>query len=515
MPGIPGIIFDLYGTLVRIGDPVIHKAIPRALGVPARPWIELVRNRLLTSSFAGVSEFVTAICDALLAAGPNGHRPTVDRDTAMARCTALVERELASVERCEGVLPYLRFLRRRGHRLGLVSNLTSVHRDAIRTLDIEEQFDAVAFSCEEDLCKPDRRIFLDLCRRLEVEPGDALMVGDSLHNDVKAARDVGMRAVRVGGPPPREGVAEVRDLAWSVVDGDGVRRPLVGGGGRVSLAGSEVELDDPSCLPDDEQGRYNLVGVARGRRRAGPAPSETKLYCKRFRHPETAHVEAFAREVLEMAGLPSCAATVTEGAEPCLVMARAPGSKLEGRVDADLARELGRHCAVGYVFANADLRSRNAFVRRGTEGPAVTMLDLEHMFFNLALETDGLEDPFHPDTFDRLSEEELERRLRRRVLTERTTRRAMRSFVEPESAESERGRAFRSGWISAYRHVQSKVDPICRRIDDRVHTRPFLIIGTSSYRRAMATIDVEDIRKRILRDPEALFPRLAALKDRG
>jgi FMN phosphatase YigB (HAD superfamily) len=40
--------------------------------------------------------------------------------------------------------------------------------------------------------KPDRRIFQWTCEALGIEPGDALMIGDTLHADYEGARAVGM-----------------------------------------------------------------------------------------------------------------------------------------------------------------------------------------------------------------------------------------------------------------------------------------------------------------------------------
>ena len=220
-----------------------------------------------------------------------------------------------------------------------------------------------------------------------------------------------------------------------------------------------MSLALPLPVPDDEQGRYNLVSRAPatpvdGRPPADGAPAE--LFCKRFLFPEAAHVELLAHQVMAEAGLPVCQAALVEDSEPCLVVTRAPGVKFRGPVDPVLAFEVARQCAAAYVFSNADLRPRNAFVSHDGPRPVVTMIDLEHCFFNLALEVDGLEDPLRPATFDRLTREEIERRLRRRVLSERTTRRAMRTFVELDRLDSDVGLAFKAGWIAAYEAMRAR-----------------------------------------------------------
>jgi hypothetical protein len=256
-------------------------------------------------------------------------------------------------------------------------------------------------------------------------------------------------------------------------------------------------------LNDDEQGRYNLVARAHLVHDDG---SSRDVFCKRFLFPEAVHVEEFAHRIHAAMGVASCPVQVTAGPEPCLVVAKAEGVKMEqGSVAPDLAREIGRQCAMAYLFANADLRPRNAFLAWQGGTPRVTLVDLEHCFFNMAMDVSGLGDPLVPETFDRLPEAELERRVLKRVLTERTTRRARRTFFETDSLESATASAFKDGWLDIYRRAQGRADQLCAMLEERVVRPPYLIIGTQSYRRAMARADVRDIRSRILQDPERVF----------
>jgi FMN phosphatase YigB (HAD superfamily) len=60
-------------------------------------------------------------------------------------------------------------------------------------------------------------VFAAALRALSAEPGDAVMVGDSLPNDVDGALAAGLRAVwvnRAGAPLPtgRGDLVEIRDL---------------------------------------------------------------------------------------------------------------------------------------------------------------------------------------------------------------------------------------------------------------------------------------------------------------
>lgn len=465
--------------------------MPRLLGVDAAKWMGLVREDLLTRRFDDRAGFVRFICERL----------APGRDGAEERLLAMVQDELASVEPCEGVFSLLAFLRRRGYSLGLLSNLSSVHKDPLRRLAIEPLFDATGFSCDAGVCKPEPRFYLDLCARLGAEPEATLVVGDSLPNDVRAPRALGMRALRVGGTSA-EGLATAALLGFISLQPGSELVPLLAAGHQVSLGGRTGILRGLSPLPDPEQGRYNLVAIGTVEFDGGEVST---VYCKRYMFPEGAHVEEFAHRFLGALGMPSCHAAVTAGPEPCLVASKAPGAKLEGTTTAPLALQVGRQAALAYLFANADLRPRNAFVSYEGNDPTITMIDLEHCFFNLALDVSGVSDPLRPETLDRMSDAELSGRVQRRVLTPRTMKRARRAFFGTDDLPNELEQAFKDGWVVAYREVQAQAERACGLLEERIRREPFLIIGTQAYRRAMARVDLAEIRRRLDEDAETVY----------
>jgi putative hydrolase of the HAD superfamily len=103
------------------------------------------------------------------------------------------------------VQPMLAALRERGLRLGLLSNTARDldefvvhHRLAV---------DAVLTSRTHGKTKPHETIFRRMLELLDVRPSEAVMVGDTLEDDVEGALAVGMRALlvdREGRYPGRE-----------------------------------------------------------------------------------------------------------------------------------------------------------------------------------------------------------------------------------------------------------------------------------------------------------------------
>jgi putative hydrolase of the HAD superfamily len=80
-------------------------------------------------------------------------------------------------------------------KTGIVSNAWPGTREAIAEYVNATDFDAILFSAEVGLAKPDRRIFDLALDRLGVEPGEAMFVDDVLAN-VEAAKSIGMIGVR-------------------------------------------------------------------------------------------------------------------------------------------------------------------------------------------------------------------------------------------------------------------------------------------------------------------------------
>ena len=91
----------------------------------------------------------------------------------------------------EDVLPTLAELRAHGLKIGLVSNTGRNLDEFVAHHGLE--VDAAVSSGAHGKTKPHPTIFLSALKRLEVKPADAVMIGDSIEDDVEGAKAVGMR----------------------------------------------------------------------------------------------------------------------------------------------------------------------------------------------------------------------------------------------------------------------------------------------------------------------------------
>jgi putative hydrolase of the HAD superfamily len=97
----------------------------------------------------------------------------------------------------------LREIHGAGIKIGLISNSHRCLASFQTHFELEGLFDVTVSSIEHGYMKPHRSIFEAALKGVDVPAADAVMVGDSLTQDVDGARRLGMRGVLVArsGPP--------------------------------------------------------------------------------------------------------------------------------------------------------------------------------------------------------------------------------------------------------------------------------------------------------------------------
>jgi len=91
----------------------------------------------------------------------------------------------------------LRALAASGRRIGLISNSHRCLESFQSHFELRGLVDATISSPDHGFMKPHPSIFSEAVQRLAVQPADALMVGDSIRDDVEGALRAGMRAALV------------------------------------------------------------------------------------------------------------------------------------------------------------------------------------------------------------------------------------------------------------------------------------------------------------------------------
>jgi putative hydrolase of the HAD superfamily len=207
---MPAVIFDLDDTLyphvqhVHSGFAAVAAYVDRHFGVPAKDAYATLR--VARDAGRRGSEF-ERLCEVVrldaaivpdLVREYNAHRPQ------------LWLRHDASAA--------LRILRESGWRTALLTNgHPPTQAGKVRALGLESLVDHVVYASEHAPGgKPAREPFLEVLRRLQVGPRDAVMVGDDPVNDIEGAHALGIRTIflaRIGRPHHAGADAVVHQLS--------------------------------------------------------------------------------------------------------------------------------------------------------------------------------------------------------------------------------------------------------------------------------------------------------------
>jgi epoxide hydrolase-like predicted phosphatase len=184
MPELKALIFDVGGVLVRTEDRRPRTMLADAFGMTYGELEDIVFN-----SESG-------------AAAQRGERTAAEHWEWVRDRIGLREEEIEPVRDTffagdvldAGLLRYLRGLKGL-HQLAIITNALDDAREVLtRKFGLGDLFDSIVVSAEEQVMKPDERIYRIALERIGADPGETVFVDDFPQN-VRAAQAVGMRTV--------------------------------------------------------------------------------------------------------------------------------------------------------------------------------------------------------------------------------------------------------------------------------------------------------------------------------
>jgi putative hydrolase of the HAD superfamily len=188
-------LLDCYGDIRRMLEREAHRDLPQVpelVDALSRRVGSMVEESYRKGQLEEL-DVVTLFETALLALHVELPRELV-RQVAEMEHRAMASSLAVSPE----TLAVLATLQSMGFRIGLVSNahfLPSMMREDIERLGIMRYVDDAVFSAEIGVRKPHPAIFLKVLNELQVDPADAVFVGDRLRDDVGGAQGLGMKGV--------------------------------------------------------------------------------------------------------------------------------------------------------------------------------------------------------------------------------------------------------------------------------------------------------------------------------
>jgi len=196
--GIDAVVFDVYGTLVEIGD-------KRA------PFRRLLRIGEQQGRPVSATDAATLMGAPLNLHAAAAHLSIVLDPGQLAQLEADLQAEIASIRPFPDTAATLQALRTRGIKLGLCSNLTADYAAPIMQL-LPFQLDAYTWSFEAGAIKPDPAIYMHACAALGCAPERVLMVGDTPAADVDGPRGIGMQSILLDRKQRHAGAATLPSL---------------------------------------------------------------------------------------------------------------------------------------------------------------------------------------------------------------------------------------------------------------------------------------------------------------
>lgn len=472
-------IFDLYGTLIHLGTRSLLRKISKYLGCRASP--DAFRQSL-TLNFPDEESAVKGFIEILT------EREATPEEVM--HCKALLDEHLSEAQLIKGAEPLLAFLKRRGLKLALLSNVAQIFKRPFYELGLEKYFDVIHFSSDTTHRKPSPEAYLGVCKALGVEPKECLFLGDDAKNDYDGPLSLNMRPVHIGSAPRAESVSQLSDLLWTSLTSK--IEPLLKLGQKIKTDRGYFTVEKIDQINDDDLGMYNIVARVYGHTEDG---QPEMWYAKRFLDTSSIHVEHAAHKIMSVIGVHVPRAFITQTTEPILFLSPVEGNLWKlGDFDAAIAEELGAQAAAAYVISNADWRPRNTFLCKQTG--RLTAIDFEHCLFDriLSLEGTGI-DVNDPKSIDSLGIQ-TSAFTRTRVLSYRGVRRARQTFTKNEDRTSEEIRLFTKGWYRTFSIAAENKQVIASILRKRMDQGQ-LIVGTKSHRRAFAAVDLHDLLERI------------------
>jgi putative hydrolase of the HAD superfamily len=179
------VIFD-YGNVLCQDQPIAEtQAMASILGVPLERFSELYWQFRVDydADVLDPIEYWNAV------AQKDSRTLTADQ------VSELIEIDSRSWSYPAAVMPqWAQELRAAGLRTAILSNMPVPVRDYILACPWLPEFDAITFSCEVGVCKPEPEIYYDCLNKLRAKPFEVLFLDDRDYN-VRAAQALGLHAI--------------------------------------------------------------------------------------------------------------------------------------------------------------------------------------------------------------------------------------------------------------------------------------------------------------------------------
>jgi len=189
---IKGVAFDLYGTLLsadtyKIGQ--VYLDFLKKLGLTPREKAAAF-DILLTKNFDDFDSILKHLNS------PSCNVTQEEVSDFETRLSAL----LKQVRIFSSVYPILKILHQLNYKIVVISNISTPFKKPFEGL-IGKNVTASVFSCDFGQRKPNRNIFLEGCAKIDLQPNEVIMLGDSIKSDYYGSKKAGLHPILIDRKP--------------------------------------------------------------------------------------------------------------------------------------------------------------------------------------------------------------------------------------------------------------------------------------------------------------------------
>lgn len=186
------VIFDMYETLITLFESPQYFGAQMAsdAGIEESKFLEIWSEAEADRTMGKIT--LEELLEKILKA--NNRYEEVDMDSIVNK--RIRSREESFEHLHKDVIPMLNALKKKGIRIGLISNCFSEEAMVIKKSILYPYFDAICLSFDEGLQKPDSAIFNRCLEKLNIQARFCLYVGDGGSKELETAEMVGMKAAQ-------------------------------------------------------------------------------------------------------------------------------------------------------------------------------------------------------------------------------------------------------------------------------------------------------------------------------
>ncbi len=187
---VKAILFDFWGTLVENGVWSPIKQVKRIINIhtPFSEYVVRMEKAMMTQKFSSLKDAFESVCKEF---GVECGKEQIEDLVGMWNKSWMLAAPYSETEESLKKL-------RENYKIILISNTDCFSIPKVmEKFNLFDYFDDTFLSCDEGMIKTEKKFLKTLLDRLELNVEDCVLVGDSILSDVKAAEEIGMKAILI------------------------------------------------------------------------------------------------------------------------------------------------------------------------------------------------------------------------------------------------------------------------------------------------------------------------------